>query len=132
MEQVEVHSRVQAGHLAPMWVRPECPGAMVAGQEQVATVMPFSHPSAFPHPSSSSFPSSLLAQSNVMRAILDITVSSLEGPDRVRGTGHTARPVHNRVPSIHNMPQEATRATSCQLCSGNHFLADAVGFPPLT
>lgn len=56
---------------------------------------------------------------------------SLEGPDGVRGTGHTAswagqaaqclkapRPVHNRVPSIHMfMPEEATRATSHQLCS---------------
>lgn len=127
-----MHSRVQAGHLAPMWVRPEFPGATVAGQEQVTSVMPFSHPSAFPHPSSSSFPSSLSAQSNVMRAILDIAVSSLEGPDRVRGTSHTARPVHNRIPSIHKfMPQEAARATSCQLCSGNHLLAYAVAFPPL-
>lgn len=126
MEHVEMHSRVQPRHLVPMWARPEFPGATVLGQEQVASVMQFSHPSAFPHPSRSLFPSSLLPQSNVTRRSL-----SLEGPDGVRGTGHTAswagqaaqclkapRPVHNRVPSIHMfMPEEATRATSHKLCS---------------
>lgn len=72
MEHVEVHSRVQARHFTPMWVRPEFPGATEPGQEQVASVIS--------SPFQKSFLSSLLPQSNVMRAFLEITVFG--GPRR--------------------------------------------------